>query len=757
MLCLGRGLAVLPPEVRRLAGSGLLLLPWVLAGYGYAHWRVGQALAERVPLCADAEIRSFQLQILDSPALEPLAADTGNARTVARFRATVRMPQNADCPFADAYQVRMSWYEPPAIAQGDLWQVEGRLRPPWGNLNPGGFDYERWLLGQGLAGTGYVRRGIRLVHRETASDWRTGFRSRLSAWLAERHPAQESIILALMTGDDSRLSRAQWQLLRDSGTVHLLVVSGLHVGMVSGFLYGLFRLLARASTTLLCRFGARRLAGGLTLLGSGIYVWLSGAGMPAVRAWVMSAVLLLALTSGRSVRGLRVVAMVLVLMLLADPLMVHQQGFWLSFVAVAALVGYFEPGRRVPQAGSPGARSAATVLVFAQVQVLLLLVLAPFLSGFQGGVPVHSPLMNGVVVPLIALLVLPLILLAGMAALPLPWLAGQLVGLVDVLLTLAMHSIEVGARVPSVMMALAGPGEWMLVAATLLCLAARPAAAPVLVLLALWWAVLLPDGVQPPGGTFRITALDVGQGTAIVVDTRRHRLIYDTGAAYASGFDMGDAVVVPSFRRSGVQSLAGLVLSHDDLDHTGGARSVIRQLAPERIWASFPAAGREYLSGTNFARCTALTSWQWDGVRFQFLHPPAGWQGSDNDGSCVLLISAGGRSALLAGDISGRVERRLPAHNVDLLFAPHHGSRTSSSEALVRRMQPDIVFISTDRRSRYGHPHADVIARYAAAQVFVTGRQGALVWESGNPAAVLEWRARLGAYWHRPYAGQQAP
>jgi competence protein ComEC len=266
--------------------------------------------------------------------------------------------------------------------------------------------------------------------------------------------------------------------------------------------------------------------------------------------------------------------------------------------------------------------------------------------------------------------------------------------------------------------------------------------------LALWWVLLLPDGRTPRlPGEFRVTALDVGQGSAILVDTRRHRLIFDSGPRYPSGFDLGDAVVVPSYQRDRNQALSALVLSHDDLDHTGGAGAVIRQLNPERVWTSFPMSDES--SGPARRSCTSLSSWYWDEVKFEFLHPTPGWQGSDNDRSCVLLISNGERSALLAGDISRRVEARLKKRPFDLVMAPHHGSRTSSSPGFVHGFTPKVVFVSTDRRSRYGHPHPEVLRRYAGTDLYVTGRQGALRWSSRSPGRVIGWRRDRGAYWHR--------
>ncbi|TNF86127.1 MAG: DNA internalization-related competence protein ComEC/Rec2, partial [Gammaproteobacteria bacterium] len=497
---------------------------------------------------------------------------------------------------------------------------------------------------------------------------------------------------------------------------------------------------------------------------------LSGAGVPAVRAWLMSALVLLALSTGRAVRGLSVVLLVMALVLIADPLVVHQQGFWLSFIAVLALVAWFEPAVNLPAAetGIENAveptkarasgqlsprRSFRALLMFAQVQIVLMLALSPLLSAFQGGVPLQSPLANALVVPLVSFLVLPSLLLAALLHFPLPFIADLLLKVAEMSLDLVMLTVDTAARVPTVAMSVHGLLQWSLLLFTLLCLGRRPERRAACLLVALWWALLLPDGRMPATAQFRVTALDVGQGSAILVDTHQHRLIFDTGPSYASGFDLGDAAVVPAFQRSGSAVLDALVLSHDDLDHTGGASSVVERLAPSVIWASFPFESAESEVDPTVRRCTAGAAWRWDGVTFRFLHPPPDAHGSDNDLSCVLLVSNGQRAALLAGDISRGVEQRLAKQPVDLVMAPHHGSRTSSSRGFVRGFRPGIVFVSTDRRSRYGHPHPEVIARYAGATIGVTGRSGALTWGSDASESVTAHRPHSGAYWH----GQALP
>lgn len=745
------GARILHP--RAAADAPLVLVAACLAGYAWGYWQIDQVLQARLPNCVDAESRSFELVILDEPQREPAAVMGGSAQAgmsaVARFTARVRLAADPDCPGLASHRVRLSWYDPPDLTRGQHWRVNGRLRPPWGYRNGAGFDYERWLLGQRLAGTGYVRTGALAARLPAPRQPVALVRRQLQAAVAARDFEYGPFVLALMIGDDSRISARHWQALRDSGTVHLLVVSGLHVGMVAGLLFLVGQGLSRLSPLLLIHAGSRPLGSALAMAGSGVYVWLSGFGVPAVRAWLMSAVVLIGLACGRSVSPKRLLLLVLAVVVIANPLVVHQQGFWLSFAAVLSLVGFFEP-RAGDACQRRTARWLGPIRQLLAVQLVLFVALSPLLALDQAALPVSAPLVNAIAVPAVTLVVLPLVLLIGPLLFFAPAAADGLLGWTDTLLGWLIRGVELGAGVRTVAVGVQEGAEWLVLAAAVVLLGSAPGRVRGAMLAALWWAALLPDGAPPPPGAVRVTALDVGQGSAVVMETRHHRLLYDTGAVYPSGFDLGEAVVVPNLRTARNPRLDALVLSHDDVDHTGGAASVRRSLVPERLWASFPVPGLS-------RPCRRGDSWEWDRVRFRFLHPPDGWRGSDNDGSCVLLIEAGGRRVLIAGDVSARVERRLPKEPVDLAFAPHHGSASSSSPSFVRGYQPDIVFISTDRRSRYGHPHPAVLARYAAARVFITGRDGALRWESHRPLRVTTARSASAAYWHRRWPAQGRP
>jgi competence protein ComEC len=560
-------------------------------------------------------------------------------------------------------RLRLAWYRSPSVQQGERWNVNVRVKPPWGYQNPGGFDFERWLLSERLQGTGYVVAGSLLEPAGTSAVGR--FRDGLDAALSSSHLAVGGALYVLVSGDGSRLSSVQWELFRTTGTIYLMVVSGLHVGLVTMLGYFLVGWLVRALPPLLLWIPARRAGavGGIAM--TGCFVVFTGSGVPGVRALCMSSMAFLALMSGRRIRVFDSLLLALSVVLVLDPLVVHQKGFWLSFCAVAALAAFFT-GRYQRHSGWRSVWSP---------QLALFVGLTPMLAVLHGQIPVVGVIANMLAVPVMSVAITPLVLISAALFTPAPELAGFGFYLVDRAMVLLLQFLE----------ALAGFGTLQVVAPPLLAAVAMCAATLLLrgtstrnqiLLWLLWLCWWLPRDAGVLEGEFRVIALDVGQGSSILVDTSKHRLLFDAGPSYPSGFDLGMAVVVPSVAATGARRLDVMVLSHADLDHRGGAQSVLGAVPVERVFESVPGPGSD--------RCRAGVSWIWDRVTFSFLSPLDGPQvGSDNDGSCVLEINNGRERVILPGDISAVVERRLlrDANVVRLLFAPHHGSNTSTSRA----------------------------------------------------------------------------
>ena len=727
--------------------SGIGLAAGITHGALAAH----AAVESRLDGCIDDQYRELTVRIVSDPvyqSTEPEQPDS--AKFVAELVKPVAAP---DCPATAGVRVQLSWYAPPQLHRHDVWQMAARLRPPWSYQNPGGFDYERWLFANNLQGTGYVRGGS-ILSRSAQRVGSSGFRD----YLEHLGTPHVGLILALTRGDGAALSDARWALFRATGTVHLMVVSGLHVGMVTALCYWL---LSGALRLLPGRVNDQRVAVILALLASAAFVRSTGAGVPAVRAWIMAAVVMLPMLAGCRVSRLSVFCIATSLVLLMNPMAPHQQGFLLSFGAAGVLLWSFARGH---------IRQVTGLQLFF-TQLLLFVCLTPVLAIQQPQVAGISALSNLLVVPLLSL-ILPVALSVLMLWAKAPDLAAWVLLLLDQLLELLLWLLNQFAKAPllksgsggGTAVALSLPAALLLLAKPTTQMQSQcsrlPRVSPSsllwsMLLLLAWLSWLAPVQTNVRFGQFRLMALDVGQGSAIVIDTFRHRLLFDTGPRYPGGFDLGEAVVVPTLIRSGQASLDALVLSHDDVDHTGGAAAVLKALPVQTLFASYLVPEQLRTAGLRIRRCWSAVRWRWDGVDFQFLNQPLGERAADNDRSCVLKISSQSQSALISGDISAAVERQLVRAgglNADLSFAPHHGSRTSSSRSWIESVDPAWVLISAPRRSRYGHPHPEVVQRYLdhGAEVALSGHSGALVWRSWQPDQLNHWRRIKSAYWISP-------
>ncbi|MFQ5642969.1 MAG: DNA internalization-related competence protein ComEC/Rec2 [Thiogranum sp.] len=618
---------------------------------------------------------------------------------------------------------RVTWYRnSQAIQPGERWQLRLRLKRPRGFANPGGFDYRRWLLAQGIQATGYVRSGTvnRRLHPPRGQPVQIA-RQRLSAHIRQLDAPERmrALLRALGVGDRSGMSPAQWQVLRATGTSHLLAISGLHVGMVAGLVF----FLTRKGWSLLGnpqRWPSPRVAAACAMVAALAYALLAGFQVPAQRALVMVSVWMLALIWTGRPDPWRVWGFALLAVLLLDPFAVVDAGFWLSFAAVA-LICLLTRGYH----GQPGPLRRLLGIQFG-----LLLGLAPLQWLLFQQLSVSAPVANLIAIPWIGLAVVPP-LLTGLLLLPLAGAAG------DWFLELSAHSLSLlwwvleqlaGLPLSLWQVPAAAPG-WMLllalgIAVILMPAALRLAPAGIMLLLPLFW--LQPE--RPLRGDVWFTLLDVGQGLAAVVETRKRVLVYDSGAAFRSGFNTGDAVLIPYLVTRGYRHVDRLVVSHADNDHSGGAQALFKRMDVFSIHSGEPGA----IDWARSQQCAAGQRWTWDQVRFEYLAPAGAGKGNNN--SCVLRIeTAGGRVLLLPGDIERGVERQLvadyaPQLAAHVLVAPHHGSRTSSTAAFVDAVRPDYVLFPVGYRNRFGFPVTDVVARYrrAGARILDTARSGAI-------------------------------
>lgn len=685
------GLAMLPTRCRMLA--------FFFFGLAWACLSAQWALDDRLPKELDGRTFWLEGRVVGLP-------DTRDG--VVRFELVDITSRHAGLPS----RVRLSWYGGPPLEAGERWRVAAKLKRPRGLVNPHSFDYEAWLLAGRIGANGTVKAGERVAAASGLQAWRDQLRQRLLAIEAQ---GRAGAIAALVVGDASGLTTADWRTLQDTGTIHLMVISGQHVSMLAGLLYGLVLLLARWG---LWPAGLPWLpcACALALSGALGYGWLAGFEVPVQRACLMVALVLLWRLRFRHLGVWLPLLAVFSTVLLIEPLVSLQSGFWLSFAAVALLVLIFR--------GRLGIWSWWHAL--GRAQWCMALGLLPALLALGLPVSLSGPLGNLFAVPLVGMLIVPLSLL-GTALLWLPPIGEWLLWLAGGLLVALFATLEALAGWQPAWFATGLPlWCWLLVTLGILLLllpAGIPFRAYGLLLLA---PLLFPPNDQPPVGEAEIWVLDVGQGLAILVRTREHALLYDAGPRYGD-FDIGERVVYPSMRALGLRSLNLLLLSHADNDHAGGAKAIQRYMLAPRVISGEPQRLPVSLQAES---CRSGEGWEWDGVRFTLWQWSAARNG--NQASCVLLVEANGERLLLTGDIDKPTEWAMQASNLEIsahwLLLPHHGSRSSSSASFIEAVGAKDALVSRSLHNAFGHPHPDVLRRLRAAGVALhdTAEQGAI-------------------------------
>ena len=737
------------------------LLGLALVAFGATGWRATARLSEVLP----AALEGRDLQLEGVVASLPQAGASG-----LRFRFQVERAESNGERVEVPPLLALGWYrgfhEDAAVVQprnelraGQRWRFTARLRRPHGNINPHGFDYELYLFELGVGASGYVRDAPSQRLDPAAGFFverlRQTVRDAIEANVSDRRIA--GVLAALAIGDQAAIDRADWDLFRNTGVAHLMSISGLHVTMfawLAGLLVAwLWRRSTRAS---LCRPApvAARWGG---LLAAAGYALLSGWGVPAQRT-----VWMLATVTGLQALGF---AWPLLLVLLAaaavvtllDPWALLQPGFWLSFGAVGLLmVSQPAPAqsKEAPQAGGiAGLASsfARTAKGGVRTQLIATLGLTPLTLVFFQQVSLVGLAANLLAIPLVTLVITPLALL-GILATPL-WALGAWVT------QLMVNALGVLAGLPFAVWSVAAAPLWAQIAALLgsvLLIMPLPWRAKLLAL-PLVWPLLMPPVARPETGRFDLVALDVGQGTAVLVRTREHLLIYDAGPQYSRDSDAGQRVLLPVLRGRGENKIDLLMLSHRDIDHVGGARALLAALPVHQLSSSLEPGHPLVEAARSHSRCEAGQSWLWDGVRFEVLHPRRAdydRQLRPNAMSCVLRISSASGSVLLTGDIEREQELALVANYAeslrsDVLVAPHHGSRTSSTAEFLDTVQAKFAVFQAGYRNRFGHPVPEVVDRYVQRGIVAiqSPQCGAWSWPQGSAHSGICQRDISQRYW----------
>lgn len=726
-------LSVCPAALALLAARRCRVLAAACFGLALAHALASAWLAYGWPCARDREAASVEGRI----AAPPLAR-TGRTDfdlDVLRVAAPGPWPR----------RLRVSWYQPEALpAAGERWRFMLRLRCRRGFVNPGAPDRELALLRERIDATAYVTgksRPIRLSPAQAKPVER--LRSRISGAIAAALPPGPSVAVlqGLSVGVRGTITDRLWDAFAATGIAHLMAISGLHVTGCALFVLAGLRRMARIPA--IARRPGRVTAEGLVVVAvTAAYAILSGASLPALRTLAMVAMFTALRLLRRAWPLDHVFALAAVVLVATDPLAVTSVGFWLSFAATAALCA----------AALRGGDLHARAMDFARGQLAVTALLTPVLTIGFGRLSLVAPLANALAIPVFGLLVLPAVLAGTAVAVVSPaasagfWrtLAPLLDSIWPVLEAIAAWrgATWAPALQPAVFAAAAGLALFvaLLVPVNGLRLAAGTLTAAL--------CLGRPAPVAP--GAFELAALDVGQGLAVVVETRRHALVFDTGPAWPGGSAAVQVSLLPYLRARGIRAVDRLVVSHEDQDHAGGAQRLLAALPVRRVTAA-PGVGAR-----DGARCRRDDAWQWDGVSFHILHPPAEFAGGDNDGSCAILVAGPGGRALLLADPERSGEAILQTQPVaaDIVLLPHHGSRSSSSPGLVSAVSARYGIASAGYGNRWGMPDPAVVARWrdAGTTVLVTAEQGAVRARfPARPGVIaIDTARRAAPRWWRP-------
>ena len=723
----------------RLLGAYCLGLYWVL------NWAV-ISVNELLP--AELERQDFWVrgEIVSLPEI-----DGRQSQFVFKVNNACLEPLS-DCDFSDdilAEQlIQLSLYQHKQIIPGQRWQFKVRLKRPHGFLNPGGFDYEAWLWQKEIRASGYVRddeSNALLIPNEILNFQylRYQFLLRLNQLFPNQSLKHLNLILALSIGDRQSITDDQWTLFNATGTTQLMGISGKHVSLLALFIYQFSKMFLSRLCKLVLYIPAARIAEFLAILVAYLYAAMAGFGLPAQRAFLMVATFMFAQCICRHSTSSNSYCLALALVLLINPLAPVGSGFWLSFIAVAMLIFV------IKQTETAKTTKLVKIKNLFKTQLYIFLGLLPFMLLFYQQSSISAPLVNLFAIPFITLLIVPLCL----AILLVSFFSSELVTFlclcVDRLLEKFLLLLKVvNTYWPHALLDLPSLALWqwlLFFILMVLTLYQIPLSKPWPLIKIVFGAlsmlaILFIKDSKLELDVFQLDILDVGQGLAIVIRTREHVMLYDLGPSYSDNFNAGEGIILPFLRSENVKRVDKVIVSHGDLDHIGGL---------EPILTAFPAA--EYISSNaevfpaefSSIECREGQYWQWDGVNFEILHPDHG-NYNRNNSSCVLKVRNARHSVLLTGDIESRIERRLLAARAnvesDILIAPHHGSKTSSSRRFITAVSPDFVVFSNGYLNQFKHPHPDIVKLYTNSGTigYSTAQTGTISWLIGSNDSLPE-------------------
>ncbi|MGB1263040.1 MAG: DNA internalization-related competence protein ComEC/Rec2 [Cognaticolwellia sp.] len=670
---------------------------------------------------------------------------------------------------SEPFMLRLSWQAPKqgarqTLLQGQTWQLAVKVKPAHGLANIGGFNYQLWLLQKQIVATGYVKADVLSQDQATAKSpkllkkrnvllnaqptWRQNLYQKLTNLLTDK--ALGALIFALGFGERGELTPQHWQVLSATATQHLIAISGLHIGIIAVasllFMRVFIRLLplnwllsSRWQLTLM-RLNLRSLPVVFSCSVAWYYAYLAGFSIPTLRALVMLLLFWSIKLITINTTLLRWFLVAIFIILLLWPLSLLSVSFWLSISALVIIfatlsrfsmravtvIAEDDEVSKPPETFAEKywymfkARASLWFKTLLVMQLALTLMMLPIAALLNYQLPLAAFLANIVAVPLMSVSVIPLTLFAVIA---LPFSTGVAGSVVDLALFFLDFIWQWLSYLTSAQWALIAVSyqqiQIMLVAFVVIALALffRPDRAKS-VAIACLAVVAIAVGMlsREPEKAWQLSVLDVGHGLAIVIEKNRQVFIYDTGASYPSGFNMADAALLPYLKHQGYSAIDGVIISHNDNDHAGGLGHLREELLVNKVIANdFALSPDEH--------CLAGQGFTWQGLSFDILSPEQ-ILGDKNDDSCVVVISDGRHKVLLPGDISKKQERRLlNAEQTslklvsDILIAPHHGSKSSSSQRFLTQVAPRYAVFSAGYLNRWQMPSKETRDRYQALNI----------------------------------------
>lgn len=668
-----------------------------------------------------------------------------------------------DLPKSHYPIVRLFWaHAPYRLVPGDKLTLKVILTPPHTLSNPGSFDLEKQSFLMGVRATGTVKAVLGYEPHFGFSFAKMRYHLFENIHKQLKNLPFKGIMLALMVGDKTDITAAQWQVLQKTGTSHLVAISGLHVSMIAGSLFFIsVWLWARGykAYTRLHYISAQKVGALAAIVSAAAYAGLAGWSIPTQRAFIMVAIAMLGCLLQRKFSPWFLYCMALILVLVAVPFAPFNAGFWLSFLAVGALIFVFSGWTYLE-------KSWAQKWLAPQWVVFIALLPLGFL--FFQKTTIIGPLANFIAIPFTSVLVVPFDLMGAFLLVlfpTMPQIGAFFLQSAHLLWSGLWIYLESLAHFPYSMVGLGYFTSSSIVLAIVGCfLLLMPKGLPGRHLgWIAWLPLLLSKAPTPKSHEIWFSLLEVGQGLSAVIQTKNHVLVYDTGPRFGQDSDAGSKVIVPFLKSQGIDYIDTMVISHSDLDHRGGLRSIVEFYRPNLTFTPSPEKVPEIHSQV----CQADQHWQWDGIDFEMLSPTHAFDETQrskkllktNNQSCVLKITTGSNSILLTGDIEAVVENDLVqthphALKARILVVPHHGSKGSSTPEFIKEVAPEYALVSAGYYNHFGFPKACVLDRYAlmGAQVHSSALEGMIQFRFNDLTQDLHptsFRSAKSKFWNR--------